>query len=261
MSYKLKVLVVDDEQIVLDSINKHLRNDEDIELEFCPTGIAASALIETNKYDIIFTDLMMPEVDGIQLLEKIKKINPNTIVIIITGYATIDTSLKAMQMGALDYLAKPFTKDELKKIARRAIGIAKAFNLDDNNNDFTYNGIKAKTSFVKGIGDGSWFKIEENGCVMIGIERSYLLSIGSNIQSTYLPTKGDELHQGNVYFQIFSTDLKTQSLMSPLSGIVTEVNEKILSDASLILQDPFGQGWLIKLSPTNFEEDLAMMGL
>ena len=262
MEEKLKVLVVDDEQIVMDAINKHLKNEDDLSLEFASQADTALELIKAEHFDIVLTDLMMPIIDGLELLKIIKDKNPDAIVIIITGYATINTALQAMQLGALDYLAKPFTKEELKKLTRRAVGIARALALKPKNSDLDSKSkeLTAKTSLIRGIGEGSWFIREGNGNILIGIERTYLLAIGS-IQSIYLPSRGDELRQGSVYFQIFSSDLRTQSLMSPFSGIVTDVNESALIDNNIILQDPYAHGWLIRLSPTNYDDEIKMMGL
>jgi glycine cleavage system H protein len=101
---------------------------------------------------------------------------------------------------------------------------------------------------------------EDDGNVLLGVERPFLYSIGK-IQNVYLPSIGDELRQGSVYFQVFSSDLRSESLLSPISGYVVAVNEYVLNNPNEALQDPYGLGWLIKLDPENFESEIKVLGL
>ncbi len=254
---KLQLLIVDDEQIVLDSIRKHLRNMEELELHAMLSAEEALKFVEENHADIILTDLMMPDIDGLELIRMVKDKDPNILMIMITGYATINSALQAMQLGAFDYIAKPFTREELKKIVRRAVDLVKvARNTNKNVAEAESDG----PANMKGIGQYTWMMQQEDGNVLIGVERAFLISLG-RIQTLYLPSEGDELRQGSTYFQAFSNDLRSQSLLSPLSGIVTEVNKNVIKDPNSILQDPYGMGWLIKLKPTNFEEERKVIGV
>ena len=108
----LNVLVVDDEQIVLDSAQRHLRQD-DYGVHKALSAIGGLDVIESSSIDIVLTDLMMPEMDGLEFLKIIKDKYPKIPVIMITGYATINTALQAMQLGAFDYVAKPFSPRKL----------------------------------------------------------------------------------------------------------------------------------------------------
>jgi CheY-like chemotaxis protein/glycine cleavage system H lipoate-binding protein len=262
----INILVVDDEQIVLDSIMKHLRHESDYIVKTANSVEDALKIIDESAIDIILTDLMMPEIDGLEFLKllkvrKDKNYHGSLITIMITGYATINTALQAMQNGAFDYIAKPFTRDELKKIVRRAAEIVasavsvqgKVFNRIGDRDD------QAAQS-LKGIGENSWMMLQDDDILLIGVERPFLYSIGK-IQTVYLPSMGDELRQGSVYFQLFSSDLRTLSLQSPFSGIVVEINDNVNQDPNKYLQDPYGEGWLLKLKPTQFDEEVKILGL
>ncbi|MBI5827495.1 MAG: sigma-54-dependent Fis family transcriptional regulator [Deltaproteobacteria bacterium] len=83
-------------------------------------GEEAIRRLRMEKYDIVITDLMMPRMDGITLLMKIKELDPSILVIIITGYSTIETAVKAIEAGAYDYIAKPFRLDELMIVLKKA---------------------------------------------------------------------------------------------------------------------------------------------
>ncbi|MEJ5363198.1 MAG: response regulator [Spirochaetota bacterium] len=115
-----KILIVDDEDIVLKSCLRVLQK-LDYEIETAYSGQTALDNLEKKKYDIVVTDLMMPGMDGMQLLEEIKKRYPEVIVIIFTGYATVETARQALKAGAFDYIPKPFTPDELRNVIENAV--------------------------------------------------------------------------------------------------------------------------------------------
>lgn len=261
MKNKINILVVDDEQIVLDSIKKHLRHEEDY-IIFTALNVAeALDVMKSNPINIILTDLMMPDIDGLEFLKILKDKIPDVLAVMITGYATINTALQAMQLGAFDYIAKPFTRDELKKIIRRAADYVNVSYEAESQGILNTPESETEKIFgsIKGIGEHSWLMKEEDGSVIIGVERPFLYSVGK-IQTVYLPSVGDELRQGSVYFQVFSSDLRSQSLLSPLSGTVIEINEIVSKDPNTALQDPYGSGWLIRLLPSNFDEEVKLMG-
>ncbi len=115
-----RILIVDDEDIVLKSCLRVLQK-LDFEIDTAYSGHTALDNLEKKKYDIVVTDLMMPGMDGMQLLEEIKKRYPDTIVIIFTGYATVETARQALKSGAFDYIPKPFTPDELRNVIENAV--------------------------------------------------------------------------------------------------------------------------------------------
>lgn len=259
MENKINLLVVDDEQIVLDSIKKHFRNEGDFEVITRLSVSDGLEVVDESNINIILTDLMMPEIDGLEFIKIIKDKDPDILMIMITGYATINTALQAMQLGAFDYIAKPFTRDELRKVVKRAAELIGVKNSVKNGNAKTKEKDNNQKS-IKGIGEHSWIMMQDDGNVVIGVERPFLINIG-RIQSVYLPGIGDELRQGSTYFQVFSTDLRSQSLLSPLSGVVVSINSNIIQDPNNALQDPYDDGWLIKIRPSNFKEEVKLMGL
>lgn len=119
-----RILIVDDEDIVLKSCLRILQK-LDYEVETAYSGQTALDQLEKKKYDIVVTDLMMPGMDGMQLLEEIKKHYPDVIVIIFTGFATVETARQALKAGAFDYIPKPFTPDELRTVISNAVNTIK----------------------------------------------------------------------------------------------------------------------------------------
>lgn len=114
-----KILVVDDEVTVCTSIQKILTK-RGYSVDNSLNAKDALEKIKDNKFDLVITDLMMPDTDGMELLQIIKEHYPELEVIVITGYASIDTAVKATKLGASDYLPKPFTPDELTEITKKA---------------------------------------------------------------------------------------------------------------------------------------------
>ena len=115
-----KVLVIDDEEIVLDSCLQILSSG-DYKIQTADNGLLGIRMVEEFQPDLIFVDLKMPGISGFEVIEKIQEIDPAVVTIVITGFATIDSAVEAMQKGAFDFLPKPFTPDELRLITRRGL--------------------------------------------------------------------------------------------------------------------------------------------
>ncbi len=117
---KARILVIDDEEIVRDSMAGWLREDG-YSVETAPDGRTAIERIRAEPWAILLVDLKMPGIDGLQVLEEAKKLQPEASVIIMTAYATVDTAVQAMKMGAYDYLVKPFEPEELSLMMKKLI--------------------------------------------------------------------------------------------------------------------------------------------
>lgn len=120
---KRKALVIDDEQIVLKSVSKILK-EKNFEVDTAQSGREGIELALTKDYDIVLTDIRMPDIGGMRVLRDIKRAKPSMPVIMITGYATVKSAVQAMKLGAQDYLEKPFTPDELMQAIYSALHIA-----------------------------------------------------------------------------------------------------------------------------------------
>lgn len=107
-----KILVVDDEKSIRDSLNMVL-SDEGYEVKSAADGAEALTLINDDNFDVIISDIKMPNVDGMELLDRSSKISPETFYIIMTAYASVNTAVEALRHGAFDYLIKPVEFDDL----------------------------------------------------------------------------------------------------------------------------------------------------
>ncbi len=111
MKKKYKILIVDDEEGIIFTLKKHLELDGYI-INSAQNAVDAFEKIENDKYHIVLTDIVMPEIDGIELLRKIKRYDALTQVIMMTGYSTMDKTLISLEYGANDYILKPFKSIE-----------------------------------------------------------------------------------------------------------------------------------------------------
>jgi FixJ family two-component response regulator len=117
---KGKILVLDDEQIVLDSVSRILE-DESYEVRTSRTAGDALEILKEGGFDVLMTDLKMPEMDGLQTMKAMKEIDPDLSMIMFTAYSTVDSAVSAMKMGAVDYIKKPFTPDQLSELVSKVM--------------------------------------------------------------------------------------------------------------------------------------------
>jgi DNA-binding NtrC family response regulator len=115
-----RILVVDDEEIVRESLGGWLEKDGYF-VATAPDGAEALRRLEAEAWSILIVDLKMPGVDGMQVLEQAKKRSPDMAVVMMTAYATVDTAVSAMKLGAYDYLVKPFDPEELSLMMQKIV--------------------------------------------------------------------------------------------------------------------------------------------
>lgn len=120
MSEDIKILVVDDEKVIIRSCEMILKA-EGFNVQGILSAKEAILRLEQEDYDLVFTDLNMPEVDGITLIRWIKQKKPETGIVIITGYPSQETIKEALELGIIDYVPKPFTPAVLTDVAQRAV--------------------------------------------------------------------------------------------------------------------------------------------
>ncbi len=152
---KFKILITDDDLDLRELLIEAVRN-WDYDADVAKDGEEALKKLMMERYDLVVCDLMMPGMDGLALLKKIKELDQDILVIIITGYATIETAVKAIESGAYDYIAKPFRLDELMIVIKNA---CERLRLTSQNKELldelrkAYKEIGALTEALSGNGD------------------------------------------------------------------------------------------------------------
>lgn len=117
---RVRILVVDDEEMIREMLFDMLSN-TGYKVKTAIDGQDAISQIENEPFEIVITDLRMPGIGGIELLQHVQKINPDICVLIITAYSTVESAVSAMKLGAYDYICKPFELTEMKIVIERAV--------------------------------------------------------------------------------------------------------------------------------------------
>jgi DNA-binding NtrC family response regulator len=120
MNARTSILIVDDETVVRDSLGKWFE-EEGYSVETATTARDALLKLPTQRWDVALVDIKMPGMDGLELQRKIREVDPEILVIIMTGYASVETAVQALKDGAYDYITKPFDPDDLAHLVRKAL--------------------------------------------------------------------------------------------------------------------------------------------
>ncbi len=116
----LKVLVVDDDQAICEFMETFLAKDG-FQVETLSDPVEAPEAVKVGGFHMVVLDLMMPEMGGVEVLEKIRKVDSDVAVVIFTGYPSLDTAVRSMKLDAVDYLRKPFNPDEFRAVIDRVM--------------------------------------------------------------------------------------------------------------------------------------------
>jgi DNA-binding NtrC family response regulator len=148
MDKKANILIIDDDEAILDSCSQVLIK-EGYTVRAAKNGAEGLHLFNKEFFHLVFLDLKMPGMDGIEVLSKIKDENPETPVVIITGFGSIDSAVEAMRVGAFHYMSKPFSPHELRIIAKKALGNRKIM----LENIYLRGELESKTEFDMVVGE------------------------------------------------------------------------------------------------------------
>jgi CheY-like chemotaxis protein len=258
-----RILAVDDEEVILNSFRKVLVY-AGYSIDTVEKGEEALGLIRKNDYDFVFTDLKMPGMDGVELTKAVKHLRPDIDVIVITGYASIETAVETVKFGAMDYVEKPFTEDELLGFLKTAL-IKRQDNLEKQMRHkirLIKPGMKeSRSKFELNVPAGvfispqhAWAKIELNGTVRIGPD-DLIRKIFENIDNVDLPVVDTMVKKGGKLFSIKYGDYNLE-IPSPLSGKVTSVNSEHTEHPEWLAIKPFELSWMCGIEPSDLSQEL-----
>jgi CheY-like chemotaxis protein len=259
MSPKYKILVVEDEKVVIYSAQKILRP-EGFVVDSVSGVDEALRKIEMNHYELILTDLMLPRISGLELTEIVNREYPEIPIIVITGYATWENAVQCLKLGAFDFIPKPFAYEELLSVVYRAVNFVeskkKTKEKSSENKRPGKPSVPADASMdYYLLGEHAWALLDQNGSAKMGAGETFHETIGT-VQQINFPPLHELVIQGNVLGRIGTDRRLTHTVWAPLSGKVIEINRQIERNGSLVSSDPFLQGWLVRIIPTNLEAEL-----
>ena len=255
-----RILAVDDEAIVLDSFRKILVA-AGYAIDTVEGGREALGLVQRNKYDFVFTDLKMPEMDGLDVVKGVKHFSPESDVIVITGYATIESAVNAMKFGAMDYVQKPFTEDELVEFTKKCLIRRQDHQQKKISSTVRVTATERPRAHEFGLPGGVfianghvWASVTVPGTVRLGMDDFARKMIG-RIHGIELPAKGASLAKGDPLFTIRQGG-RTAVFQAPLSGVVQDVNTELLHHLDWLERHPYEKGWVCALKPEQLSSEL-----
>ena len=254
MDTNSEILIIDDEEVILEAVKKTAAL-ENLKSDTCLNVKDALALLTKKKYQLIICDIMMPEVDGFELLKIVRKKKILTPVVITTGFSTLENAVKALYEGAVGFIPKPFTIEELISIIKRGIEYGRLFeNKLKSKQNSLLEFIPCPPKYFR-LGNESWMNKAEEGLVVIGITDLFLKSIGM-IEDIEFMNVEEEIYQGGICLKITDNKDCIHQLLSPISGKIININSKIIEQHSLLEKDPYFEGWIYKMVPSNLENDM-----
>jgi CheY-like chemotaxis protein len=249
------ILVIDDEAVVAQGVAR-ICGGEGMSVDAADSGTAGLERLDRCSYRLVLCDIMMEDLDGFRYLAEAARRGSRMPVVMITGYSTVENAVRSLQCGAIDFIAKPFTADELLAVVRRgfnygrrmeAAGSAGAPPLVTNCPPQYYR-----------LGYVSWAAIEPAGTARVGVNDIFVRTI-DGVQSVDLSPAGSELVQGGTCAVIASADAMAHSVMCPVSGRVLEANAQVIADPATVERDPYAGGWLYRVLPANLEYNLRCL--
>lgn len=258
MGSAFDILIVDDEQVIIDTVVKvaEFKNLMVISAHSAEEGLVK---LEKHKYQLIICDIMMPEKSGFELMDEIRKREISTPIIITSGYSTLENAVKSVQLGAIDFLPKPFTFDELLSCIDRGLKYSDfvkhdQLKLGSSRYESNLEYVPCPANYNR-LGYASWLKLDEEGLITTGITDLFLRLINNPV-SIELSELENDVAQGNWYMNITSGDDLIHNIQSPISGKIIDRNEKLLEDLSIIEKDPYFEGWVYKILPSELNYEL-----
>ena len=246
-----RILCVDDEEVILDSFRKILVLDG-YSVDTVQTGQEALGLIQTHHYDFVFTDLKMPAMDGLDVVKSVKHMRPDIDVVVITGYATVETAVEGMKYGAMDYVQKPFTEDELlafvkKALIKRQDKIQKQLKPKVNithmpGSERVRTGEFAIPGGVFISQSHCWASLSQEGSAKIGLDDFAKKLIG-HVDDIEFPNVGMHVKAGQPLFSVRQNHRRVQ-FQAPISGQVVKINQVLSEDCDALDLTPYQKNWI-----------------
>jgi CheY-like chemotaxis protein len=258
------VLIVEDEPVVQMAAQRVL-NRAGITTESTLDLDSAIVKLRDGTYKLVLCDLKLPGASGFELFDHVLTLDTPPEIVMITGYATLENALESFQLGAFDFIPKPFEPPELLGVVRRAIryrlaraaagpmdpeSIAEAATRHDRD-----IGVKRYQ-----LGRHSWARIDQEGMATLGAAETFA-GMMREIASIEFPGNCEQTVQGKTLVRVLSHGGLVHRVWAPLSGRILTTNSRIEAEPQLLDRDPFSAGWLAQIIPSDLERESTFISL
>ena len=254
------ILVIDDEQVIIDAVVKICSLDK-YSVDYALNVKTAMEKSSKNYYPIVICDIMMPDGSGFQILDELRKKNRKSSVIMTTGYSTVENAVNSLYKGAVDFIPKPFTVDELLSSVFRANNYQKIkekqkqLSQQKLNDEVLY--VTCPSKYMR-LGYSTWMFQEREGSVLIGVCDLFIKTL-ETIQEIEFQNTEEEIAQGISCASLKCSNDRNHKILSPISGRIVEVNERIKNNPNLIEKDPYFEGWIYRVIPANLDYEIKYL--
>lgn len=250
------ILIIDDEQVVIDSI-KLVAKSEGFSVDFVMDASMAIYNISTNRYKIIICDIMMPVMNGFDFLEELRNKDLKIPIIMTTGYATIDNAVRSLNQGAIAFIPKPFTFDEVAAIITRCLNYCDILEKYKTGVTDELLFVPCPPKYLR-LGYGFWSNKLDDGSVLLGVSDLFVKSIQSSKKIELWDVEA-VVNQSLTCAKIMGENDMLHNILSPLSGKIIERNEELINNPVMLEKDPYFTGWLYKIIPNDYNAELKYL--
>ena len=253
MKTQTSILVIDDEAVVCESFKKILTN-KGYKVDTKSHPHEGLKLATSHAYDLIFLDLIMEEMDGMELLQNLRKKDPDVPVVIVTGYPSMSTAIESVRLRASDYILKPFTPEEILKSVDNVLRQKDMLDKDAKARSAKHLEILEWEPAGKPFRfyESAWLQKGKDGSVRVGGQIPNLFL--NNIQEVRVPEVNSIVYCGLPLSAAVLSDDSKIMVPSPLTGRVIDVNYEIAETPSLAERNNFNESWIARIFPKDQEK-------
>ena len=231
------LLVVDDEQVYCDGCER-IFSRQGFHVEGSNDAEEALGLAKQNNYAAIILDVKMPNMDGIRFLEHLRAMKPDTPVILMTGYPSIQNAASAIRLGASDYVTKPFTPEQITSAVRGLLHTEADDSEPQTEHQTAEESPHTEPGDLAFLGR-AWANLGDRAAVRVG---GTVPRPDSTFSELRLPRVGDIVRQGLPLFAVCNNDGVITTVPAPVTGMVLEVNSALETNPELLWEHPCGTG-------------------
>jgi len=255
MNSHFNILIIDDEEVVIHSISKILAL-EGYSYDYVFDASSALEKISSSSFDLIICDIMLPGMDGFEFLAAISLKHIDIPVIMTTGYSTIENAVKSLYEGAIDFMPKPFTIDEMTSVVRRGMKYSSIMKQKKINSNY-FLLVPCPAKYFR-LGYSCWMNKDHDGSVVVGATDFFIKTL-DQIKKIELLNINDFITQASPAVKFHTHPFFIYQLYAVISGTIIEKNSRLVEEPELLEKDPYFNGWIYRIIPSELEYEMKLL--